>query len=106
MKAIMVKTQLAVSVDMGEVDTNGTSLQGYLPDGTGYRDVVRVFGKSQRGKTGDNKIGVLWAGRINGLVFTIYDYRSCIDPRKNMDWHIGGWVPMTADLVNLYFKAR
>ncbi len=47
-----------------------------------------------------------WVGRINGLVFTIYDYKSKLDPERNTDWHIGGKQKFAAELVNLYFKAH
>ena len=62
-----------------------------------------MFGAPQFGKSPDGKIKVEWVGRINGLVFTIYDYKSRVDPAKNTNWHIGGKIKMTADLVNLYF---
>jgi len=54
----------------------------------------------------DSKIKAEWAGRINGLVFTIYDYKSKLDPERNTDWHIGGKTKFTAELVNLFFKAK
>jgi len=90
---------------MGSVSHNNTGLQGYLPDGTSYKDVVRVFGEPQWcGRTPDEKIKVEWNGRINGITFTIYDYKSKVDPKDNTDWHIGGKLKFTAELVNLYFK--
>ncbi len=58
----------------------------------------------QQGKSPDGKIKMEWVGRINGLVFTIYDYKSRIDPERNTDWHIGGRVKFAAELVHLYFR--
>ena len=85
---------------------NGTGLQGYLPEGTRYEDVIRVFGNPQFGKSPDGKIKVEWVGQINGLVFTIYDYKSRLEPERNTDWHIGGKIKFAADLVVMYFLAK
>ena len=65
-----------------------------------------VFGKPQLGASPDGKTKAEWIGRINGLVFTIYDYKSQLDPERNTDWHIGGKLDLVADLVNIYFKCR
>ena len=78
---------------------DGTGLQGYLPEGTRYEDIIRVFGEPQFGKSPDGKIKVQWVGQINGLVFTIYDYKSRLEPERNTNWHIGGKIAMTADLI-------
>ena len=91
---------------MGDVSHDGTGLHGYLPEGTRYEDIVRVFGEPQFGKSPDSKIKTEWVGRINGLVFTIYDYKSKLEPERNTDWHIGGKTKFTAELVNLFFKAE
>ena len=70
------------------------------------RGIIDVFnGNPQFGKSPDSKIKPEWVGRINGLVFTIYDYKSKLEPERNTDWHIGGKVKFTAELVNLFFKA-
>ena len=101
-----VKTELDLKVEMGGVSHDNTGCQGYLPEGTRYEDIVRVFGVPQLGKSPDGKIKAEWVGRINGLVFTIYDYKSKLDPERNTNWHIGGKVKLTAELVNLYCKAQ
>lgn len=101
-----VRGTLNINVVMGEVSHNGTGCQGYLPEGTRYEDIVRVFGKPQSGTSLDGKIKVEWVGRINGLVFTIYDYKSRLDPERNTDWHIGGKIKFTADLVVMFFVAK
>lgn len=101
-----VKATIDIDVVMGGVSHNGTGLQGYLPEGTRYKDVVRVFGNPQFGKSPDGKIKVEWVGRINGLVFTIYDYKSRINPERNTDWHIGGKSKFAAELVIIYFSVK
>jgi hypothetical protein len=99
-----VKAELDLTVQMGGVSHIGTGLQGYLPEGTRYEDIVRVFGQPQFGKSPDGKIKAEWIGRINGLVFTIYDYKSLVDPERNTDWHIGGKIIFISELVNLLFR--
>jgi len=100
-----VKAELDLKVEMGGVSHDGTGCQGYLPEGTRYEDIVRVFGQPQLGRSLDGKIKAEWVGRINGLVFTIYDYKSSLDPDRNTDWHIGGKMKFVAELVNIYFQS-
>jgi hypothetical protein len=101
-----MKVQATIDIDvvMGGVAHDGTGLQGYLPEGTRYEDIVLVFGEPQLGKSPDGKIQVEWVGRINGLVFTIYDYKSNVDPERNTDWHIGGRIKLVEILVNSFLK--
>lgn len=99
-----VRAEIELTVAMGGVSHDGTGCQGYLPEGTRYEDVVRVFGAPQLGASPDGKIKAEWVGRINGLVFTIYDYKSKIEPERNTCWHIGGKSAFAAQLVNLYFR--
>jgi len=99
-----VKAELDLKVEMGGVSYDGTGCQGYLPEGTRYEDIVRVFGQPQFGNSPDGKIKAEWVGRINGLVFTIYDYKSRLEPERNTDWHIGGRVRFVTKLVNLFMK--
>jgi hypothetical protein len=101
-----VKAELDLKVEMGGVSHDGTGCQGYLPEGTRYEDIVRVFGGPQLGASLDGKIKAEWFGAICGLVFTIYDYKSRLDPERNTDWHIGGKTKLIAELVNIYFKAN
>lgn len=100
-----VRCELDIQVVMGNASHDNTGLQGYLPDGTSYQDIVGAFGEPQWcGQSPDGKTKVEWIGRVNGLLFTIYDYKSKVDPKDNTDWHIGGKVKFAAELVNLYFK--
>ncbi len=101
-----VKAELDLKVEMGGVSHDGTGCQGYLPAGTRYEDIVRVFGQPQLGRSLDGKIKAEWVGRINGLVFTIYDYKSSLDPERNTDWHIGGKYNIVSDLIVIFFDAK
>ena len=101
-----VKAELDLKIEMGGVAYDGTGCQGYLPEGTRYEDIVRVFGGPQLGASLDGKTKAEWVGRLNGLVFTIYDYKSKLDPERNTDWHIGSKQKFVAELVNVYFKAK
>lgn len=99
-----VKVEIDLNVQMAGACNLGTGFQGYLPDGTRYEDVVRVFGEPLIGRSLDGKIKAEWVGKINGLVFTIYDYKSSVEPERNTCWHIGGKVKFVAELINLYFN--
>ena len=101
-----VRATIDINVTMGDVSHDGTGCQGYLPEGTRYEDIVRSFGNPQLGASLDGKIKAEWVGRINGLVFTIYDYKSKLDPRRNTCWHVGGRVSFTVVLVNMYLEPR
>jgi hypothetical protein len=92
------------TVVMGYHDVAETSFQGYMPEGTRYEDIIRIFGEPQRGVSRDGKIKAEWIGKINGIVFEIYDYKSDIAPELNTDWHISGKTKRVVTLVNSYFK--
>lgn len=106
MKKIKAKVELEIQVIMQEEYKAGTSLQGYLPKGTTYKEIVRVFGEPQEKGKGISKNQVKWIGAINGLIFTIYDWKAKVSPEHNADWHIGGKYEMVANLVNAYFKGE
>lgn len=99
-----VNTELEMDIQMVNVSDIGAGLQGYLPDGTRYEDLVRVFGQPQMGKSIDNKIKAKWIGKINGLLFTVYDYKSGLEPTRNTDWHIGAKHKVTAHLLCAYWR--
>jgi hypothetical protein len=101
-----IRAKLDLTVEMGGAPDIGTSCQGYLPEGSRYEDIVRVFGESQFGVSPDAKTKAEWAGKICGLVFTIYDYKSASEPKQNTDWHIGAKIKLAAELVNIYLKAE
>lgn len=106
-----MKTATLDSIVMVEVETVGSSLMGYLPKGTTYKQVLNVFGKPQRDYSGHHdKIQVQWVGQVctsDGLkTFTIYDYKSDVSPEQNYDWHIGGHDLGTYEAVLAYFKSH
>ena len=97
----------------GQVNSTGTSLQGYLPGGTKYGDVVRIFGNPNA--RGDGyKTDAEWRGQINGNPFTIYNYKTGKnylgekgkDIKDITDWHIGAHKSYVADHVNEYFNRK
>ena len=98
------KLTLDINVTMSGVSHDGTGCQGYLPEGTKYSDIVKVFGEPQFGESPDGKMKAEWIGKIGDIVFTIYDYKSKIEPQNNTDWHIGGKVKLASELVKAYFK--
>lgn len=63
-----------------------------------------MFGRPQLGASKDGKIKAEWVGRINGLVFTIYDYKSRLEPERNTEWHVGGKHKIAGDILRLYFS--
>ena len=99
------KITLDLEVRMGGTKPVGTSFLGYLPDGTRYSELVRVFGEPQRGASPDGKVKAEWNGTINGLEFTIYDYKSLVKPKDCTDWHIGGKKKFVLALLIAYFNA-
>ncbi|MFA6584305.1 MAG: hypothetical protein WCS77_08410 [Elusimicrobiaceae bacterium] len=96
--------KMEIEVKMGRTDLSGTGLVGYMPEGTTYKHLVKVFGNPQYTESGD-KIQAEWTGRINGLDFSIYDYKSDGMPQANTKWHIGGRGKMLVSLLTAYFNA-
>jgi len=99
-----ITIMLEAKLEMGIRKDRGTGCIGYMPDGTRYEDLVRVFGPPQAGLSPDGKVKAEWYGRINGLQFTLYDYKSPLEPEKNTDWHIGGNMNLAAVLLVAYFN--
>jgi len=99
-----VNVELDLEVQMGAGSPSGTGCQGYMPEGTTYEELVRVFGTPQITSSLDGKIQAEWFGKINGLQFTIYDYKSPVEPERNTDWHVGGRYDMIPTLlISLYY---
>jgi hypothetical protein len=89
------------------MNTTGTMLMGYFPEGTKYSDLKKVFGKPDLEGSPDGKAQARWFGKVydsDDLKFTIYDYKSSVKHTKNTDWHIGGNNKMVVELVVTYFK--
>ena len=99
-----IKLAIDVEVKLGSGPETGMGCVGYMPEGTTYKELVRVFGKPRPGLYPDGKTKAEWYGKINGLEFSIYDYKSPVVPQKCTDWHIGGKSSLVADLLIAYFK--
>jgi len=69
-------------------DVSGTYLQGYLY--ASYKELVKVFGEPNYGRSPDGKIQVEWCLKINDTIVTIYDYKENVPPEEVTEWHIGG----------------
>ena len=106
---VKVSINVALDVRMGIgsafCEMFETSQQGRFPEGTRYKNLLKVFGEPQFEGFIDEEIQVEWVGKINGLIFTIFDYESKSRPKQNTRWYIGGKNAMTADLVKAYFVA-
>lgn len=65
---------------------NGTSLRGYVV--TYYHDLVEMFGQPL---PGGDKTNAEWIIEFDdGLVATIYDWKTYEAPMDKYEWHIGG----------------
>jgi hypothetical protein len=85
-------------------DISFTFRIGYMPDGTKYDDLVKVFGEPDTDFESDSKIKAEWRGKINGEVFTIYDYDSTVPVEDVTRWHIGGKKPEIVEDIIEYFN--
>lgn len=85
-------------------DSNMTSCLGYCKDGVTLEDLSVVFGEPiiVDADESDGKTKVEWIGKIEGKVFTIYDYKNSkpIDQLSGSDFHIGGKSKDVVALVN------
>lgn len=97
------------------ININGTHLQGYCQEGTGYARLVELFGEPT---TGDEyKVDAEWNIEFaDGMVATIYNYKSgknyCGDEGmevKDMtgsNWHIGGNDKEVVERINDLIDGR
>ena len=83
-------------------DVNMTCLQGYVD--VGYDRLVAVFGQPNLGEF--DKVTCEWAVTINGVVATIYNWKTSLDPRLETDWHVGGHTDEALRLVKAALAAR
>lgn len=75
---------------------NGTSLQGYLE--CSYKNLIEVLGEPHMIGAAGDKVDVEWAYEIDGVVFTIYNWKNgkCYngdagDFVENItSWNVGG----------------
>lgn len=102
----MKRANLKVNMS-GKINRAGTGLQGEVR--IAYRDLVSIFGEPNC--AGDPyKVDAEWVGRIEGEVFTIYNYKTGkrylgekgLPVEEITDWHIGAKKKLTAEKV-LFF---
>ena len=81
-----------MKVKVGNFNANGSCFQGHMPKGTTYQSLVKVFGEPNEHGYGDGKVTVEWRGKIDGELFTIYDWKEYrpISQSEIIGWHIGG----------------
>ena len=85
-----------------------TTLQGFMPDGTTYDQIVKAFGEP-KAQTDNFKTDVVWAGYIDEMPFTIYNYKTGkayleeqgknVEAMTGSDWHIGGRDVAVVELI-------
>lgn len=94
-------------LNMGDVDICGTSRVGVIY--TDYDKLVAVFGEPN-GPTDGDKVDAQWLGKIDGHVFTIYNYKDGKnylgdegEPVERItDWHVGGRSYAAYNAVDRY----
>ena len=92
----------------GTTATTGTSLSGYV-EATLY-ELTQVFGEPTYAlEDPDEKVQTEWCVRLDGVVATIYNWKTQQTPRGLYRWHVGGFgrgeVEMVQQLVANYRKA-
>lgn len=84
---------------------NGTSYQGDIA--ADYATLVRLFGPPDFGpddRWGD-KVTCEWCLRwADGMITTIYDYKTERTPRGLYAWHIGGRNKLAAERIRDYLQ--
>jgi len=93
-----------MKVKVGKFNANGSCFQGHMPKGTTYQSLVKVFGEPNEHGYGDGKVTVEWRGKIDGELFTIYDWKTNILAEDNTNWNIGGHKGCVNEMINSYFK--
>jgi hypothetical protein len=84
-------------INMNEV--NGSS---YMGDVTcKYEKLVKVFGNPQTGIF-DGKVTCEWEGKLDGVLFTIYDWKTDVPYKENLNWNIGGFNQKAVNAVKLF----
>ena len=88
-----------------EVELSGTHLQGHIE--CAYAELVKAFGEPILIAKPDMKTDAEWHGRIDGEVFTIYNYKDGknylgedgLEVLKITYWHIGGFTALAFEKV-------
>ena len=70
----------------------GTSLIGYLKKGTTFQELKVKLGKPTiiEGENPNVKVQVEWVFKIGDVQFSIYDWKTEVPHKENVNWNIGG----------------
>ena len=89
-------------------NTDGTCYQGIIR--TTYEDLFSAFGMADYGPFFhdiDDKVTCEWCLDIDGVICTIYDWKTGSGtPTKHYDWHIGGFSKEAVDKVHAAFAEK
>jgi hypothetical protein len=90
------------------INVTGSSLSGYVE--ATYHELEQVFGApTYADENPDDKVQTEWCLRLNGVIATIYNWKTAQTPRGLYRWHVGGFgrgeVEMVQQLVADYRKA-
>ena len=90
------------------INITGSSLSGYV-EATRY-ELEQVFGAPTYAlENPDDKVQTEWTLSLNGVVATIYNWKTQQTPRGLYRWHIGGFgrgeVEMVQEAVAAYRKS-
>ena len=78
----------------------GTCGQGTIE--TTYDELKRVFGKAHGGGSADGKTRKEWCFHIDGIVCTIYDWKTGRTALSRIrHWSVGGSSPLSIKLIRL-----
>jgi hypothetical protein len=80
------------------INVAGSSLSGYVE--TTYDRLVEVFGAPTYSDANPHeKVQTEWNVMINGVVATIYNWKTGYTPLEQYRWHIGGFGRGEVELV-------
>jgi hypothetical protein len=80
------------------LNNSGSSLQGYLC--TTLAELIEVFGEpTHTDRSPDGKVGTEWVLSIDGVLVTIYDWKTATTPTDEYEWHIGGFHKCAVELA-------
>jgi hypothetical protein len=76
-------------VNSEELNPGGTCLQGHVR--TTLAELTEVFGApTYTQPSPDGKINTEWVLLIDGVLVTVYDWKTDTTPTGVYDWHVGG----------------
>ena len=69
---------------------------------TTIHDLVGVLGEpSDYENSGEDKVNIMWAGKLDGIPFTVYDWKEyrVLEEDEDVTFHIGTHSPSDSQLV-------